>query len=309
MRAVLARRYGGPDVLELAELPEPTAGPGEVVVRLAAAGTNPVDAECRAGQAAAWFDDGPWVWGWDIAGVAAAVGAGVADFEVGDAVFGMPRFPQLARGYAELVAAPAAELAPAPRRIAPVTATALPLCGLTALQVLDRAAVGAGHHVLVNGAAGGVGHLAVQLAKARGARVTAVARTVKHDLVRELGADDVVDYTRVDVAATVAGVDAAVDCVGDDRLLATVRAAGVLAPVPGAARGPGALDAAAERAGVRVLRHVVAPDGAGLRRLAALVDEGRLDVHVAHALRLSDAVRAHELLDAGHGRGKIVLVP
>ncbi len=309
MLAVVANRYGDPDVLELTELPVPEPAAGEVLVHVQASGTNPVDAECRQGQAAPWFDEGPYIWGWDISGIVTAIGPGVTRFAPGDAVYGMPRFPSQARAYAEYVTAPVEDLAAMPGSVGHVGAAALPLCGLTALQVLDLAGASAGQRVLVNGAAGGVGHLAVQLAKARGCHVIGVARTVNHDFVRRLGADEVIDYSEQNVAETVSGIDVAIDLVGVDSLLQTVRSGGVLAPVPGAARGAGPLEEAAAERGVRVLRHVVHPDGPALEHLADLAEDGHLSAEIAQVLPLEDAALAHKLLEAGHARGKIVLTP
>ncbi|MGW4116147.1 NADP-dependent oxidoreductase [Actinosynnema sp. NPDC004786] len=309
MRAVVGRRYGGPEVLELVEVPRPGRAPGEVLVRVLAAGVNPVDAECRRGKAEEWFGDGPHTWGWDVSGVVVEVGDGVEDLRLGDEVYGMPRFPALAEGYAEFVSAPAAELAAKPERLRHVDAAALPLSGLTALQTLDRAGVGRGDRLLVNGAAGGVGHLAVQLAKARGATVVAVAREVNHDFLRGLGADEVVDYTTSDVTDVVGAVDAVLDCVGRDELVGLVRPGGVHARVPDAATGPTALEEAAARRDVRVVRHVVEPDGSGLAALAGHVDRGELTVDVGSVLPLDEVVAAHKLVDEGISRGKLVLVP
>lgn len=299
MRALVAAAYGGPEVLQIAEVARPEPGAGEVLVQVFAAGTNPVDSVARAGLIPDWFGAGPYVWGWDVSGVVAAVGPGVVRFTPGDRVFGMPRFPQPAGCYAEYVCAPAHELAGQPEGLGHVAAAALPLCGLTALQTLDLADVSPGSRVLVNGAGGGVGHLAVQLAKAYGAYTIGVARG---GLPHAIGADEVVDSTR-----TCLDIDVVVDCVGDDGLLAVVRRGGVFARVPGAAQGRGPLEEAAEARGVRVVRHVVHPDGAGLARLARLVSSGSLSVTVNRALPLQEGAAAHELLDAGHLRGKIVL--
>ncbi|MET0234659.1 MAG: NADP-dependent oxidoreductase [Kibdelosporangium sp.] len=303
MLAILARRYGGPDVLELTDLPIPIPGPGEVLVRTVAVGTNPVDAHGRSGAVPDWFGTGPHVWGWDIAGAVHATGLGATKFAPGDAVFGMPRFPAVAGGYAEYVTAPVGELAAIPEGLGYVAAAALPLTGLTALQTFDRAGLSAEQRVLVYGAAGGVGHLAVQLAKARGAHVTAVARSPHHDFLRRIGADHVTDSP-----TGVTPVDVALDCVGDDNLLTVVRRGGVFARVPGAAQGVTALDVAAEHAGVRVVRHVVHPDGRGMAQLGALAATGDLVPHVSRTLPLADAAEAHRLLDTGHARGKIVLI-
>jgi len=307
MQAVVAQGYGAPEVMELTRVPRPVAAPGEVLVRVAAAGTNPVDVVSRAGLIPDWFGRPPYIWGWDISGTVAAVGPGVVRYAPGDGVFGMPGFPKIAGGYAEYVVAPAHELAAKPEKASHVEAAALPLCGLTALQTLDQLDVSAGQRVLVNGAAGGVGHLAVQLLKALGAHVIGVSREYNHEFLRTLGAAEVVDYQQVRVADAVRDVDVVVDCAGDDSLVASLRRGGVFARVPGAANGPGPLDEAAAAAGVRVVRHVVHPDGHGLARLARAVDDGLLTAAVTTTLPLAQAARAHEMLDGGHTRGKIVL--
>ncbi|MEO6090725.1 MAG: NADP-dependent oxidoreductase [Umezawaea sp.] len=307
MRAVVAQRYGGPEVLELADVPRPRRLPGEALVRVLAAGTNPVDAECRGGKAKAWFDDGPYVWGWDVSGVVVEVDEDSGDLLPGDEVFGMPRFPALAGGYAEYITSPVDQLAVKPRALGHVFAAALPLCGLTAAQTLDRMTIGRGDRVLVNGAAGGVGHLVVQLAAAKGAHVVAVARRANHEFLLGIGADEVLDYTTDDVVASIGPVDAVVDCVGRDDLVALARPGGVFARVPDAAGGATELEDVAAGRGVRVVRHVVEPDGAGLARLARQVDDGELTVDVGEALPLGRAVEAHERQDRGISRGKIVL--
>ncbi|GAB3961793.1 NADP-dependent oxidoreductase [Actinoallomurus acanthiterrae] len=308
MRALVATTYGGPEVLRIAEVARPEPGAGEVLVRVAAAGTNPADSVARAGLIRDWFGEGPYVWGWDVSGVVTAVGPGVVRFAPGDQVFGMPRFPQPAGGYAEYVRAPAHELAAKPDGMDHMAAAALPMCGLTALQTLDLAGVSPRQRVLVNGAAGGVGHLAVQLAKTHGAQVIGVAREVNHPFLKSIGADDAVDYTTTRVADAFDDLDVVIDCVGDDGLVATLRRGGVFVCVPGAAQGRGPLEEAAEASGVRVVRHVVHPDGAGLARLAQLVESGSLSVAVSRTLPLEEGAVAHELLDTGHTRGKIVLV-
>ena len=309
MRAVLACEYGGPDVLRTAEVPRPVAGPGEVLLRITAAGTNPVDAECRSGKAAAWFDAGPYVWGWDVSGTVEAAGPGVSGVRPGTPMIGMPRFPSMAAGYAEYVAAPLADLAVLPGGADPVAAAALPLCGLTARQTLARLGLRPGDRLLVNGAAGGVGHLAVQLARRAGVRVVAVGREANHAFLRRMGADEVVDYTRDKVTDVVSGMDGVLDCVGDDDLIVVVRDGGAYARVPDAAGGATELEAVAERRGVRVVRHVVETDGPGVARLAGAYAEGLLQVHVGAVLPLSAAAEAHRRLDAGVSRGKLVLTP
>lgn len=304
MRAMQALSYGGPEVLELVALPIPEPGPGEVLVRVAAAGVNPVDWKARAGHIPEWWGDGPYVWGWDVSGTVVAVGPAVFDLAVGDEVYGMPNFPNLAGGYAEYVTAPAYHLAAKPASVDHAAAAALPLAALTALQMLDLAAVTAGHRVLVHAAAGGVGHLTTQLAKVRGAHVLGTARAENHQFLRSVGVDEPIDYSTTDVTA-LRDLDAVIDGMGDPGLLATVRPGGVLAPVAGGASLE--LAAAAAAVGVRTVTHLVHPDGAALTRLAGLVDAGLLRVEVAERLPLTEAGKAHELLAEGHVRGKIVL--
>src|SRR5262245_61551146 len=179
MRVVRQLVLGGPEVLEVVEAPRPEPGPTEVLVRVGAAGVNPVDWKLRA--AGGFLGEPPFTVGWDVAGVVEEVGYGVTRFAEGDRVFGMPRFPREAAAYAEYVVSPSRQLARTPDELSDVEAAALPLAGLTAWQALvETAGVGAGDRVLVLGAAGGVGHLAVQIAKARGAYVVGTARAEKH---------------------------------------------------------------------------------------------------------------------------------
>src|SRR5512134_488186 len=215
MRAIRQETLGGPEVLRLVEVPRPAPTPTEVLVRTAAAGVNPVDWKTRA--RGGFLGDPPFTVGWDVAGVVEEVGFGVTRFAPGDRVFGMPRFPHEAAAYAEYVTSPSRQLARTPDELSDVEAAALPLAGLTAWQSLvETAAVAAGQRVLVLGAAGGVGHLAVQIAKARGAYVIGTARAEKHGFLAELGADEAVDYTSGPVADHVQEVDTVFDVVADE---------------------------------------------------------------------------------------------
>ncbi|MDT7575711.1 MAG: hypothetical protein QOH17_2044, partial [Pseudonocardiales bacterium] len=188
MRIVTQRSVGGPEVLELGRAPVPEPLPTEIRVRVAAAGVNPVDWKTRAGAGmAAVFGPPPFTVGWDVAGTVDAVGTGVTRFAVGDTVFGMPWFPRPAKAYAEFVTAPSRHFAHRPAGLSEVEAAGLPLAGLTAWQCLvDIADVRPGQRVLVHAAAGGVGHLGVQIAKARGAYVIGTASRSKHDLLHDL---------------------------------------------------------------------------------------------------------------------------
>ena len=305
------RERGGPDVLELRETGRPEPAPTEVLVRVAAAGVNPVDWKVREEP---WLPDlmgePPLILGWDVAGTVEEVGYGVTRFAPGDRVFGMPWFPRLAGAYAEYVAAPSRHFARTPDAVDDVQAGGLPLAGLTAWQALvDTAAVGDGDRVLVHAAAGGVGHLAVQIAKARGAHVIATARAEKHDFLRDLGVDEPIDYTAEPFEEAAADVDVVLDLVGDDdyglRSLQTLRAHGLLIALPGGVSD--AVAAAAEEQSKRATDLLVEPDAAGLESLAALADRGRLRVVIEDSFPLAQAARAHERVQYGRTRGKVVL--
>jgi NADPH:quinone reductase-like Zn-dependent oxidoreductase len=310
MRAIVCDGFGGPEVLRAAELPRPEPLGTEVLVRVHAAGVNPVDWKTRAdGETPAPVGPDPYVLGWDVSGVVEQVGVGVTRFAVGDEVYGMPWFPRQAGGYAEYVTAPSRQLARKPAGLDHVAAAGLPLAGLTAWQALvDTADVRPGQRVLVTAAAGGVGHLAVQLAKARGGYVLGTASAGKHDVLRSLGVDEPIDYTRVDVADTVRDVDVVLDLVGGaagPSLLRVLRPGGILIPIAGGASD--ATVAAAAAAGVRAATVLVEPDGTALTELSRLVDDGRLGVRVAATFPLAEAAAAHRLGERGRTLGKIVL--
>ncbi|WP_306328054.1 NADP-dependent oxidoreductase [Streptomyces venezuelae] len=304
MRAVVVEQWGGPENLVEREVERPAPGLGEVLVRVHAAGVNPVDWKTRAGGALIEWGTVPAV-GWDVSGTVEAVGPGVGLYRPGDEVFGMPLFPKQAGGYAEYVVAPARHLAPKPASLTHVEAAALPLAALTAWQALvDTADVRPGERVLVHAAAGGVGHLAVQIAKARGAYVIGTASAGKHQLVRELGADEVVDYRETRFEDVVSDVDVVLDGIGGEtaaRSLKVLRDGGRLITLPGPDDVPAAPDE------VRALWVLVEPDHLGLREIAALVEQGKLRPVVEAAVPLAEAAKAHELGEQGRTTGKIVL--
>jgi NADPH:quinone reductase-like Zn-dependent oxidoreductase len=249
----------------------------------------------------------PWIPGWDVAGTVEAVGTGVTRFEPGEPVVGMPWFPRPAGAYAELVTAPSRQLARAPTAVPLAEAAGLPLAGLTAWHALvDLAAVGRAQRVLVTAGAGGVGHLAVQLAASRGAHVLATARAENHDFLRALGAEPI-DYTEKPPADAAGEVDVILHLAGADPLglLECLRPGGLLIRVTGA-HDADARQAAADR-GLRAPRMLVEPDGASLERLVALVDAGELRLEVSDALPLAEAAEAHRRTESGTTRGKRVL--
>ncbi|MEU6891404.1 NADP-dependent oxidoreductase [Streptomyces sp. NPDC046557] len=304
MRAVVVSQWGGPEVLTEVEAERPEPGLNEILVRVHAAGVNPVDFKTRTSGALIDWAEVPAV-GWDVSGTVEAVGPGVTVYRPGDEVYGMPHFPRQAGAYAEYVTGPARHFAPKPASLDHVAAAALPLAALTAWQALvDTARLKAGERVLVHAAAGGVGHLAVQIAKARGAYVIGTASAAKHELLRELGADEVIDYRTTAFEEATSDIDVVIDAIGGDygkRSLDVLRPGGRLVTLP----GPDAVPADAP--GVRTGWTLVEPDYRGLLEIAALVEAGELRVVVDTVLPLEQAAKAHEIGEQGRTTGKIVL--
>ncbi|SCL26000.1 NADP-dependent oxidoreductase [Micromonospora inyonensis] len=307
MRAVSQDSLGGPEVLKVVEVDRPEPGISEVLVRVHAAGVNPTDWWHRA--TGGLLGDTPVRLGWDVSGVVEEVGLGVTMFAPGDEVFGMPRLPRPAGAYAEYVTSPARHLARKPAALSHVEAAALPVAALTAYQSLvDTARVRPGQRVLVHAAAGGVGHLAVQIAKAHGAYVIGTARAAKHAFVRGLGADEVVDYTHVDFASAVSDIDIVIDTIGGDygpRSLRTLRPGGIVVSLTSPAEAY--LAAEARERGLRAGFTIVEPDHAGMKAVAALVEAGQLRPEVDVVLPFDQVARAHEIGETGRTTGKIVL--
>lgn len=307
MRAISQDVTGGPEVLKETELPRPEPGVGQIQIAVRAAGVNPTDWKHRA--AGLFVKDLPRVLGWDVSGVVTAVGIGVTLFAPGDEVFGMVPYPYGVGTHAEYVTGPARAFVHKPAALDHVQAGALPLAALTAYQALvDTADIRPGQRVLIHAAAGGVGHLAVQIAKAKGAHVIGTASAAKHDFLRSLGADEVIDYRETDFVAAAGTVDVVLDCIGGDTLtrsLDVVREGGtvvsILPPVD-----PATVAAAAER-GIRLAVMIVEADHAGMREIAALAESGALRAHIAATFPLEEAAKAHEMGETGRTQGKIVL--
>jgi NADPH:quinone reductase-like Zn-dependent oxidoreductase len=306
MRAITQTQYGGPEVLGLAEVDEPTVGPDSVRVRVQAAGVNPVDFKIRQGHLKGAFPSYfPLVLGWDVCGVVEAAGPAVRGFAPGDEIVAYARKDYLQHGaYAERMSIPQRCLAHKPKRIDARAAAGLPLAGLTAWQALTEGVeLKKGQTVLVHAASGGVGSFAVQLARWLGARVIGTASEANHDYLRSFGAEPVTYgqglEDRVRKLAP-QGVDAVVDLVGG----------AALASSPGLLRPGGRLTSIIDPGTVQKLggRYVfVRPEATHLAKLAELVDEGQLQIEVARAYPLDQAADAHRLLETGHVRGKLVL--
>ncbi len=308
MRAVAAPRWGGADVLEEVTIARPAPGPTEILVAVHAAGINPTDWKARAsGGFGRWGD--PPILGYDVSGVVEAVGLGSSLFKPGDEVFGMPRFPEQAGGYAEYVAAPSRRFARKPAGLDHVQAAALPLVGLTAWQALAEVAqLQQGQRVLIHAAAGGVGHVAVQVAKALGAYVIATASAPKHDLLRSLGADELIDYHTSDFAEILRDIDVVLETIGRDygmRSLETLRRGGILVWLTGPLDPE--VEARGRELGVRTGFTLVEPDRTGLLAITELVESGKLRVEIADVLPLADAAHAHRLGESNRTTGKLVL--
>ena len=300
MKAARILAFGGSDVVHVEEVERPEAGVGQVLIQMRAASINPVDWKIREGYMAQWFPL-PQILGRDGAGDVVAVGDGVTSFKVGDAVYGNP-----GKTFAEFVVANAAEIGPKPKTLDYAQTAAVPVGVLTAWSALvDSAAIRAGQRVLIHAAAGGVGAFGVQIAKLKGAYVIATASAGNEAFVRELGADEFIDYrsTRFEDAAK--DIDVVFDTVGGETLnrsYAVVKSGGVLVTIAGMP--------SAEQAAQYSIKAVYAgpkPTTALLTEIADLFDSGKLKVHVSQVLPLADVREALDLSQGGHTRGKIVL--
>ncbi|MFC9315681.1 NADP-dependent oxidoreductase [Streptomyces nigra] len=307
MRAISQNVLGGPEVLQEVRLERPAPGPNQVLVRVRAAGVNPTDWKHRA--TGGFLGDPPFVLGWDVSGVVEATGIGVAAFRPGDEVFGMLPYPYGHGSHAEYVIAPVRALTHKPSVIDHTQAGALPLVSLTAWQALvEHAEMRPGQRVLIHAAAGGVGHAAVQIAKARGAYVIGTASAGKHGFLREIGADEVIDYRETDFAEAVKDVDVVLDTLGGEtavRSLRVLRPGGVVVSIIPV--GSDEFPQEAERLGMRAVRMLVDADRADLRSLVELIEQGRLRATIERTFPLSAAAEAHALGEKGRTTGKLVL--
>jgi len=306
MRAVRLHSYGGSEVLVLEEMPRPQPGAGEVLIRVHAAGVNLLDWKVRAGHVKAWLQHRlPLIPGWDVSGVVEAVAPGVTAFKIGDAAYGMLDFMRNG-AYAEYVAARTLNLAFKPNSINHIQAGAVPLAALTAWQSLfEVAGLKSGQTVLIHAAAGGVGHFAVQFAKWKEAKVIGTASAGNENFLRELGADEAIDYRTTKFEEAVQDVDVVLDTIGghtQQRSWQVLKKGGILVATLGISSPE-----AAHQHGVRGEGVMVHPDAVQLTQIAALIDAGNLKPAVTTILPLAEAARAHELGQTGHVRGKIVL--
>lgn len=302
MKAMVIHHYGDPDVLRLEQVPTPTPTAGEVLVRVQAVSINPVDYKRRKSWASQPL---PVILGWDISGTVEQVGPGVTEFKSGDEVFGMVRFPAEGRAYAEYVSAPVGDIALKPKSLSFDEAAAMTLAPLTAHQAFETMYLSSGQTVLIHAAAGGVGHYAVQLAKARGARVIATASSRNRDFVLGLGADEVVDYQERPFEKVVRDVDAVLDTVGGDTLprsFGIIKRGGWLVSIAGKPDAE-----VAQQHGVHAQQILVYPSRADLEFLSALVEAGQLKSHISQTFPLEQVAEAHRAQETRRTVGKIVL--
>ncbi len=299
-----------PDNLRLESVDSRSPGPGEVLIRNQAAGVNPIDWKTAMGGGASGFIESfPWIPGWEFSGVIEALGEGVTQFSVGDPVLGFIRFPHPAGCYAEEVIAPVSEITLRPEGLDATTAAGLGLAGLTAWQALfDKGQLQSNEKVLVLAGAGGVGHLAVQLAKTSGARVSATSSAKNHTYLKELGCDLVLDYQELDMQSLANEFDLIIDGVGGDtaiEALVALKPNGRMVTLPSVTASQ--VEAAAEGTDVTVLSIRAEPNADQLAQLASRVAEGKLNLKVAQTMPIAQAAEAHRLSASGHVSGKIIL--
>jgi NADPH:quinone reductase-like Zn-dependent oxidoreductase len=303
MKAVYIERFGGPEVIEFGDLPDPVAGAGEVVIDVAAASVNAADWKVRLGHYGP--TKFPLVLGRDFSGVVGSLGGGVVDLRAGDPVFGVCDTGQEG-AYAEKIAVKAAIVARKPSGLSHIEAVALALTGLTALiSIEETLKLKRGETILIQGGAGGVASLAIQIAKDIGAHVITTASGANHDYVRGLGADEIIDYKSEDFTKSVRGCDAVFDTVGGDvaqRSFAVLKSGGRAAFIASGPQAP-----KPERGDVTALRPAVRRTRGHLERIVQLVEAGAIRVPEIKLYPLSQAADAHRISESRHFRGKLVL--
>jgi NADPH:quinone reductase-like Zn-dependent oxidoreductase len=306
MKAIVIHQYGKPDVLKYEDAPLPEPRENQILVRVIAAGVNPVDGAARSEKYAKFFGITlPFIPGYDIAGVVEKTGAKVTKFKAGDSVYAYIGLGE-GGGYAQYAVVTEEEAAPKPKTLTYESAAAVPVVALTAWQALiDTAKLSAGETVLIHGGSGGVGSFAIQIAKARGAKVIATASTANQDFLKQLGAGVAIDYTKQKFEDVAKGVDVVLDSVGKDTL---ARSYGIVKKGGFVVTLVSRIDEAElTKHGIRGASLSVKPDSNELAEIGKLIDEGKIKVVVSQTFPLSEAMKAQEQVATGHTRGKIVL--
>lgn len=304
MKAIVIHQYGGPEVLKYEDIPYPELKDDQLLIRVIAAGVNPVDGLIRSGM----FGENrtfPIILGGDVAGVVEKVGSKITKFKAGDPVFANVSLNS-SGGYAQYAVVTERELAPKPKSLTYVEAAAVPIVGITAWQALvDTAKLNAGQTVLIHGGSGGVGSFAIQIAKARGAKVIATASTRNQDFLKQLGADVAIDYTKQKFEELSKDVDVVLDSIGGDTLARSygvVKKGGIIVSLVARPK-----DAELEKHGIRGATLNAEPNSEELAEIGKLIDENKIKVIVSQTFPLSEAREAQEQVATGHTRGKIVL--
>lgn len=310
MKAIQIREFGSNDALLYTELAEPQLNPGEVLVKNKAAGVNPIDWKtCSGGGAAPFIGDLPFIPGWEFAGTIEKVADDVTNFSVGDEVFGFIRFPERAGCFANYVAAPADQISIRPNDLPLEAAAGLSLAGLTAWQALfDKGNLQASQQVVVLAGAGGVGHIAIQLAKWMGAKVITTASSANHEYLKSLGADVVIDYHNQNITDHINNVDLVIDSMGGDvgiDALRCVKPGGRLVTLPSVTKDE--VTAAGKAMKVNVLPIRVEPNNEQLDRLAGLYVDRKLSLNIAETFPLEQVGKAFDVSKTGKTKGKLIL--
>src|SRR6185503_13717302 len=299
MKAIRIHNYGGPEVLKYEDAPRPKPQADEVLIRVHAAGVNPIDWKVREGHMKEfWPHKFPLILGWDLSGVVEELGKGVSRFKIGAEVYSCPD-PTRDGAYADYIVVRESQLALKPKSLHHIRAATVPLAALTAWQALfDTAQLQPGQRVLIHAGSGGVGHLAVQLAKWKGAYVFATASTKNQDLLRKLGVDEPIDYTQQRFEDVARNIDIVLDTLGNEtqeRSWSVLKKGGVLVSL---VQPPS--EAKAKKLGVRVALLGAQPSGQQLAEIAKIIDSGKLTPVIDRILPLSEVRRAHELSQCGH---------
>jgi len=305
MKAVLIYKYGGPEELKYTDAPMPVINDDDVLIKVFATSINPIDWKVREGHTQGINREFPVILGWDVSGVVEKVGSDVQDYFIGDEVYARPDVSRNGT-YAEYVAVRAGEIYFKPKTINHLQAASIPLAGLTAWQGLfDHGKLQAGQKILIHGAAGGVGTLAVQLARWKGAYVIGTASEKNIALLKELGADEVIDYHKENFEEKLRDIDLVFDTIGGEtqiRSLQVLKPGGILVSTVGIKD-----EAALKAKGIQGVRYMAQSVPENLKQLADLVDAGKLKPVIAQVLPLKEIIKAHQLSEGGHTRGKIVL--
>jgi len=313
MQAATLPQFGDANTFEITEIPIPRPAAGQLLVKVKAAGINPVDYKTRAGKGQAQYFTLPAILGWDIAGQIVDAGQGAHKFIPGDRVFGLSHFPNPANAYAQFAIVEEQEFARVPDNITDDVAGAAPLATLTAWEALyDHAQLQPGQRILIHAAAGGVGHIAVQLARNTETYIIGTASAQNHAYLKELGVNESIDYHDQHFEKNIAPVDVVLDAMGGEtalRSLDVLKPGGIMVSLPSMFKNDPAVLAKAKEKGVRVVWMSVRPSGERMEQVAALMASGKLQIKVDASFPLREVAKAHQALETHHINGKVVLIP